>query len=150
MRFWSSHTSGPLFPSFVQIIWLDDQQTTDLSDQIGEYYPIRARVMDNTDEAILASLRDDARASLCLILPLALRLSRTMVRAATGAGLQQNGEILGLPSLTRSDCQGGSVRGLMMIEIRKAAGRNVITRTLCRHFGAACARLHSNPMGRWM
>ena len=48
--------------------------------------------MDTTDEAILAALRDDARASLS-DLAAALRLSRTTVRARL-ARLQQSGEIL--------------------------------------------------------
>ena len=71
--------------------------------------------MDTTDEAILAALRDDARASLS-DLAAALRLSRTTVRARL-ARLQQSGEILGFTVVTRSDVRADPVRGLMMIEI---------------------------------
>ena len=99
--------------------------------------------MDNTDEAILAALRDDARASLS-DLATALRLSRTTVRARL-ARLQQNGEILGFTVVTRSDVRADPVRGLMMIEI-EGRGTERITRTRA---GMAPLRAVHSTNGRW-
>jgi|TARA_R110001583_G_scaffold164860_5_gene317346 DNA-binding Lrp family transcriptional regulator len=99
--------------------------------------------MDNTDESILAALRDDARASLS-DLAAALRLSRTTVRARL-ARLQQNGEILGFTVVTRSDVRADPVRGLMMIEI-EGRGTERITRTLA---GMAPLRAVHSTNGRW-
>lgn len=99
--------------------------------------------MDTSDEAILAALRDDARASLS-DLAAALRLSRTTVRARL-ARLQQNGEILGFTVVTRSDVRADPVRGLMMIEI-EGRGADRITRTLA---GMAALRAVHSTNGRW-
>ena len=99
--------------------------------------------MDTTDEAILAALRDDARASLS-DLAAALRLSRTTVRARL-ARLQQSGEILGFTVVTRSDVRADPVRGLMMIEI-EGRGADRITRTLA---GMAALRAVHSTNGRW-
>ena len=99
--------------------------------------------MDTTDEAILAALRDDARASLS-DLAAALRLSRTTVRARL-ARLQQSGEILGFTVVTRSDVRADPVRGLMMIEI-EGRGAERITRTLA---GMAALRAVHSTNGRW-
>jgi DNA-binding Lrp family transcriptional regulator len=99
--------------------------------------------MDTTDEAILAALRDDARASLS-DLAAALRLSRTTLRARL-ARLQQSGEILGFTVVTRSDVRADPVRGLMMIEIG-GRGAERITRTLA---GMAALRAVHSTNGRW-
>ena len=99
--------------------------------------------MDTRDEAILAALRDDARASLS-DLAAALRLSRTTVRARL-ARLQQSGEILGFTVVTRSDVRADPVRGLMMIEI-EGRGADRITRTLA---GMAALRAVHSTNGRW-
>ena len=99
--------------------------------------------MDTTDEAILAALRDNARASLS-DLAAALRLSRTTVRARL-ARLQQRGEILGFTVVTRSDVRADPVRGLMMIEI-EGRGAERITRTLA---GMAALRAVHSTNGRW-
>ena len=99
--------------------------------------------MDTTDEAILAALRDDARASLS-DLAAALRLSRTTVRARL-ARLQQSGEILGFTVVTRSDVRADPVRGLMMIEI-EGRGADRSARTLA---GMAALRAVHSTNGRW-
>ena len=99
--------------------------------------------MDTMDEAILAALRDDARASLS-DLAATLRLSRTTVRARL-ARLQQSGEILGFTVVTRSDVRADPVRGLMMIEI-EGRGADRITRMLA---GMAALRAVHSTNGRW-
>ena len=71
--------------------------------------------MDKTDEAMIAALRHDARASLS-DLAARLGMSRTTVRSRL-ARLQERGEIIGFSVITRADVARDPVRGLMMIGI---------------------------------
>lgn len=99
--------------------------------------------MHNSDEALIAALREDARASLS-DLAARLNLSRTTVRARL-ARLQQSGEILGFTVVTRADVAADPVRGLMMIAI-EGRGTDRITRILA---GMAQLRAVHATNGRW-
>lgn len=99
--------------------------------------------MNKTDEALIAALREDARASLS-DLAMRLNLSRTTVRARL-ARLTDSGEVLGFTVVTRSDIVADPVRGLMMIEI-EGRGTDRITRMLT---GMAQLRAVHSTNGRW-
>lgn len=99
--------------------------------------------MDISDEALVAALRADARASLS-DLAATLNLSRATVRARL-ARLRESGEILGFTVVTRSDVRADPVRGLMMIEI-EGRGTERITRTLA---GMSALRAVHSTNGRW-
>ena len=84
-------------------------------------------IMNETDTAIIAALRHDARASLS---DLAARLgvSRTTVRGRIER-LRQKGEIVGFTVVMRQDTLSDPVRGLMMIGI-EGRGTDKIIRQL--------------------
>lgn len=99
--------------------------------------------MDEMDDALVAALRHDARASLS---DLAARLgvSRTTVRARLER-LKTRGEIVGFSVITRADVARDPVRGLMMIGI-EGRGAERIKRQL-----AAMSELRAihSTNGRW-
>jgi len=99
--------------------------------------------MNNSDEALIAALREDARASLS-DLAAKLGISRTTLRARMER-LQSSGEILGFTVVTRSDVLTDPVRGLMMVEI-EGRGTDRITRTL---MGMTQLRAVHSTNGRW-
>lgn len=99
--------------------------------------------MDETDNALVAALRHDARASLS---DLAARLgvSRTTVRARL-ARLRQGGEIVGFSVITRADVARDPVRGLMMIGIEGRGAERIK-----RQLGAMSElRAVHSTNGRW-
>ncbi|MEO0390338.1 MAG: Lrp/AsnC family transcriptional regulator [Pseudomonadota bacterium] len=99
--------------------------------------------MTDTDNALIAALRHDARASLS---DLAARLgvSRATVRARL-ARLKASGEIVGFTVLLRADVHQDPVRGLMMIGI-EGRGTERVIRTL---EGFAEVRAVHSTNGRW-
>ncbi|MGJ8597959.1 Lrp/AsnC family transcriptional regulator [Sulfitobacter sp.] len=99
--------------------------------------------MDETDDALLAALRHDARASLS-DLAATLGVSRTTVRARLER-LKTRGEIVGFSVVTRADVARDPVRGLMMIGI-EGRGAERIKRQL-----AAMSELRAvhSTNGRW-
>lgn len=99
--------------------------------------------MDDTDDALVAALRHDARASLS-DLAATLGVSRTTVRARLER-LKARGEIVGFSVVTRADVARDPVRGLMMIEI-EGRGAERIKRQL-----AAMSELRAvhSTNGRW-
>ncbi|MEM5519239.1 Lrp/AsnC family transcriptional regulator [Sulfitobacter sp. AS59] len=99
--------------------------------------------MNVSDEALIAALREDARASLS-DLAAKLGISRTTLRARMER-LQSSGEILGFTVVTRSDVLTDPVRGLMMVEI-EGRGTDRITRTL---MGMTQLRAVHSTNGRW-
>ncbi|WP_341235069.1 Lrp/AsnC family transcriptional regulator [uncultured Sulfitobacter sp.] len=99
--------------------------------------------MNISDEALIAALREDARASLS-DLAAKLGISRTTLRARMER-LQSSGEILGFTVVTRSDVLTDPVRGLMMVEI-EGRGTDRITRTL---MGMTQLRAVHSTNGRW-
>ncbi|MEO1638365.1 MAG: Lrp/AsnC family transcriptional regulator [Pseudomonadota bacterium] len=74
--------------------------------------------MDKTDNALIAALKRNGRASLS-DLAATLGITRSTVRVRLDR-LVQGGEIAGFTVLTRADVRPDAVRGLMMLEI---AGR---------------------------
>jgi DNA-binding Lrp family transcriptional regulator len=98
---------------------------------------------DETDDALIAALRHDARASLS-DLAAGLGVSRTTVRTRL-ARLRARGEIVGFSVITRADVARDPVRGLMMIGI-EGRGAERIKRQL-----AAMADLRAvhSTNGRW-
>jgi DNA-binding Lrp family transcriptional regulator len=99
--------------------------------------------MNETDIALIAALRHDARASLS---DLATRLgvSRTTVRGRIER-LRQNGDIVGFSVVMRQDTLSDPVRGLMMIGI-EGRGTDRIIRQLN---GLAELRAVHSTNGRW-
>ncbi len=99
--------------------------------------------MDETDERLIAALKDDARMALS-DLAARLSLSRATVRNRM-AKLQQSGEIVGFSVVTRADVQADPVRGLMMIGIEGRGAERII-----RQLGqmAEVRAVHSTN-GRW-
>ena len=100
-------------------------------------------IMNETDTAIIAALRHDARASLS---DLAARLgvSRTTVRGRIER-LRQKGEIVGFTVVMRQDTLSDPVRGLMMIGI-EGRGTDKIIRQL--NGMPELSAVHSTN-GRW-
>lgn len=99
--------------------------------------------MDETDDALIAALRHDARASLS-DLAATLGVSRTTVRARLSR-LQAHGEIVGFSVITRADVARDPVRGLMMIGIE---GRGAAR--IKRQLGAMSElRAVHSTNGRW-
>ena len=80
--------------------------------------------MDDTDEKLLAALKQNARLGISE-LAAQLRLSRTTVRSRL-ARLEQAGEIVGFTIVTRADVQQDPVRGLMMIGIEGRGAERII------------------------
>ena len=99
--------------------------------------------MDDTDERLIAALKQDARMALS-DLAARLGLSRTTVRTRL-ARLQQSGEIVGYRVVTRADVQSDPVRGLMMIGIQ-GRGADRIMRQLG---GFAEVRAVHSTNGQW-
>jgi DNA-binding Lrp family transcriptional regulator len=99
--------------------------------------------MDETDDALIAALRHDARASLS-DLAATLGISRTTGRARLSR-LQARGEIVGFSVITRADVARDPVRGLMMIGIE---GRGAAR--IKRQLGAMSElRAVHSTNGRW-
>jgi DNA-binding Lrp family transcriptional regulator len=82
--------------------------------------------LDDTDQALIAELRRDGRASLS---DLAARLgvARATVRARMER-LQASGEIAGFSVLTRGDVTASPVRALMMIGIEGRGAERIMAR----------------------
>lgn len=99
--------------------------------------------MDKTDNALIAALRHDARASLS-DLSARLGLSRATVRARIEK-LRARGDILGFTVVLRADTLRDPVRGLMMISI-EGGGTERIIRTLQ---GMVEVRAVHSTNGRW-
>lgn len=99
--------------------------------------------MDDTDNALIAALRHNARASLS-DLAARLGLSRTTVRSRIEK-LRARGDILGFSVVMREDVLADPVRGLMMIGI-EGRGTDRIMRQL--HGMAELRAVHSTN-GRW-
>ncbi|WP_299626753.1 Lrp/AsnC family transcriptional regulator [uncultured Tateyamaria sp.] len=99
--------------------------------------------MDKTDNALIAALRHDARASLS-DLSARLGLSRATVRARIDK-LRSRGDILGFTVVLREDTLRDPVRGLMMIAI-EGGGTERIIRQL--HGMSELRAVHSTN-GRW-
>jgi DNA-binding Lrp family transcriptional regulator len=99
--------------------------------------------MDSTDEALIAALRHNARASLAE-LSAELGLSRATVRVRLEK-LQARGEILGFTVVTRADVARDPVRALMMIGI-EGRGADRIQRQLGQM--AEVRAVHATN-GRW-
>jgi len=99
--------------------------------------------MDDTDQALIAELRRDGRASLS---DLAARLgvSRATVRARMER-LQAQGEIAGYSVLTRGDVTALPVRALMLIGIE---GRGA-ERIMARLTGLAAVQAVHSTNGKW-
>lgn len=99
--------------------------------------------MDDTDQALIAELRRDGRASLS---DLAARLgvSRATVRARMER-LQAQGEIAGYSVLTRGDVTQLPVRALMLIGIE---GRGA-ERIMARLTGLAAVQSVHSTNGKW-
>ncbi|MCU9846805.1 Lrp/AsnC family transcriptional regulator [Defluviimonas sp. WL0024] len=99
--------------------------------------------MDETDQALIASLRRDGRASLSE-LAARLGLARATVRARMER-LVARGEIQGFTVVTRGDLTAMPVRGLMMIGIE---GRGT-DRVLARLSGLPEVQAVHSTNGRW-
>jgi len=99
--------------------------------------------MDDTDQALIAELRRDGRASLS---DLAARLgvSRATVRARMER-LQAQGEIAGYSVLTRGDVTALPVRALMLIGIE---GRGA-ERIMARLTGLSAVQSVHSTNGKW-
>jgi DNA-binding Lrp family transcriptional regulator len=82
--------------------------------------------MDRLDQALLAALKRDGRASLS-DLAVDLGVTRTTVRARL-ARLQAAGEIAGFTVLTRADVAPSPVRGLMMLGIEGRGTEKIMAR----------------------
>ncbi|MDW4547888.1 Lrp/AsnC family transcriptional regulator [Defluviimonas sp. D31] len=82
--------------------------------------------MDETDQALIAALRRDGRASLSE-LAARLGLARATVRARMER-LMARGEIQGFTVVTRGDLTAMPVRGLMMIGIEGRGADRVVAR----------------------
>jgi hypothetical protein len=78
------------------------------------------RIMDDTDQRLIAELRRDGRAALSDLAD-RLGLSRATVRSRMER-LTEKGEIAGFTVLTRSDVTAAPVRGLIMIGIEGKGG----------------------------
>ncbi|MDF1728919.1 MAG: Lrp/AsnC family transcriptional regulator [Sulfitobacter sp.] len=99
--------------------------------------------MDETDNRLIAALRQDARQPLS-DLAARLGLARATVRSRL-ARLQERGEIVGFTVVTAADVARDPVRGLMMIGIE---GRG--TERVSRQLGAmAEVRAVHATNGRW-
>ncbi|MFT6024071.1 MAG: DNA-binding Lrp family transcriptional regulator [Ascidiaceihabitans sp.] len=99
--------------------------------------------MDETDNALIAALRHDARASLS-DLAARLNVSRTTVRSRIER-LRSRGDILGFSVVMREDVLADPVRGLMMIGI-EGRGTERILRQLN---GMSEVRAVHTTNGRW-
>jgi len=99
--------------------------------------------MDDTDTALLAALRADARVPLA---ELAQRLgkSRATLRARIER-MRANGDIQGFTVLTRDDVARAPVRGLMMLAIEGAG----TTRLIHRLQGFPQVRRVHSTNGKW-
>jgi DNA-binding Lrp family transcriptional regulator len=82
--------------------------------------------LDETDQALIAALRRDGRASLS-DLAAQLGLARGTVTARMER-LQRRGEIQGFTAVTRGDVSAMPVRGLMMISIEGRGTERIVAR----------------------
>jgi DNA-binding Lrp family transcriptional regulator len=103
----------------------------------------RTADMDDTDQALIAALRRDGRASLSELAS-RLGLARATIRARIER-LQAAGEIAGFTVLTRGDVTTAPVRALMMIGIE---GRGA-EKTMARLSGLAAVQAVHSTNGRW-
>ena len=133
---------GPHF-AFGTICLLNRLLTIRQFDHIGIWQLNMEPKMNETDIALIAALRHDARASLS---DRAARLgvSRTTVRGRIER-LRQNGDIVGFSVVMRQDTLSDPVRGLMMIGI-EGRGTDRIIRQL---YGLAELRAVHSTNGRW-
>ncbi|WP_050528326.1 Lrp/AsnC family transcriptional regulator [Pseudorhodobacter aquimaris] len=99
--------------------------------------------MDDTDQALIAELRRDGRASLSELAG-RLGLARATVRARMER-LQAAGEIAGFTVVTRGDVASAPVRALMMIAIE---GRGA-EKTMARLSGLPAVLAVHSTNGRW-
>ncbi|MEO0939721.1 MAG: Lrp/AsnC family transcriptional regulator [Pseudomonadota bacterium] len=99
--------------------------------------------MDEMDNALIAALRHDARASLSDLAGV-LGVSRATVRTRLER-LRARGEIVGFSVVLRADVQPDPVRGLMMIGI-EGRGTDRILRQLS---GMPEVRTLHSTNGRW-
>ena len=99
--------------------------------------------MDESDQAILAALRRDARVSLS-DMAAELGLSRTTLRTRIER-MQARGDILGFSVVTRADVARDAVRALMMIAI-EGRGTDRVIRQLS---GLPEVRALHATNGRW-
>ena len=100
-------------------------------------------IMDDLDQALIAQLRRDGRASV-LHLADRLRVSRATVRLRL-ARLLERQEILGFTAITRADAQDAPVRGLMLIGIEGRGADRIMARLTAM---AQVTAVHSTN-GRW-
>ena len=100
-------------------------------------------IVDDLDQALIAQLRRDGRAS---VLHLADRLgvSRATVRPRLALLLERQ-EILGFTAITRADAQDAPVRGLMLIGIEGRGADRIMARLTAM---AQVTAVHSTN-GRW-
>ena len=100
-------------------------------------------IVDDLDQALIAQLRRDGRAS---VLHLADRLgvSRATVRPRLARLLARPG-ILGFTAITRADAQDAPVRGLMLIGIEGRGADRIMARLTAM---AQVTAVHSTN-GRW-
>ena len=103
----------------------------------------RTAIMDDTDQALIAALRRDGRATLSE-LAVRLGLARATIRARMER-LQAAGEIAGFTVLTRVDVTAAPVRALMMIGIE---GRGA-EKTMARLSGLPAVQAVHSTNGRW-
>jgi DNA-binding Lrp family transcriptional regulator len=82
--------------------------------------------MDDTDQALIAALRRNGRASLSELASM-LGLARGTVTARMDK-LKQQGEIQGFTVVTRADVTAMPVRGLMMISIEGRGAERIMVR----------------------
>jgi DNA-binding Lrp family transcriptional regulator len=99
--------------------------------------------MDDTDRALISTLRHDARASLS-DLATNLGVSRTTIRSRIER-LQRSGEIVGFSVVLKGDAARVPVRGLMMLGI-EGRGTDRILRQLN---GLSAVRTSHTTNGRW-
>ncbi len=98
---------------------------------------------DDTDHALIAALRRNARAGVSELAAL-LGLSRATVRARLQR-LIDSGEIIGFTVLTRSDRADSPVRALMLVAIEGSGTDRAVARMLAM---PAVQAVHSTT-GRW-
>lgn len=99
--------------------------------------------MDQTDLALIAELRRDARSSIS-DLALRLQVSRATVRLRIER-LERSGEILGYSVVTRGQQPEMPVRALMMIGIEGKGGERIMARLA----GLPAVKAVHSTNGRW-
>ncbi len=101
------------------------------------------RIMDESDQRLIAELRRDGRAALS-DLAQRLGLSRATVRARMDR-LAERGEIAGFTVLTRADVSATPVRGLTMIGTEGRGAERIIARLQ----GLPAVQAVHTTNGRW-